>query len=260
MDPYESPRLDPFAEPDLIAAEYLPPDPAGEQIGLLHGGLFVAGLGVVACANPYVRQAFFTGEFPFFWWPLGILVVIDAAGLAALVLAVWRRVERRRTFPAWFGHWLLLAQGIEWSVYAVYQPIYYALTAGVDVLETVELPPELEIKLRAIYSGMTCLGVITPAVAMYYSRGQKLWQRYAPLLMASTLWVALRHICFWEQEPAAFAVTNVISFLALICFLIAAARDIRQPAGQDQVHWIGVGVHCAWVFYNRFVEYYWGPA
>ena len=258
MDPYESPRVDPYAQTELLTADMLPPEPEGEQIGMLHGLLYVAGFGAAACVNEYVREAYQVGDFPFEWWPLGVLVTLNATGLAAIVLAIWRRVERRRTFPAHFGHWLLLSIGIECFVIGIYPLIYSPFTANAQLSETGELPPELESRLRTIGSLLIVLFVICPALAMYYCRGEKFWQRYAPLMIVSTLWSSVQHFFTWEQNPSAIAVTDVIRFLGLLCFLIAAGRDVRHPEGKDQVHWVGVGAHCGLIFYNRFVEYYWG--
>lgn len=259
MDPYESPQVDPYAPRDLASDDLLPPDPDGEQLTLLHGILYAASLGVAACLNEYVREAYQAGDFPFHWWPLAILIALQAAGLAAIVLVVWRRVERRRTFPAQFGHWLLLAIGVECLVSGIYPLIYSPFTASAERNEDGNIPLDLERRLRIVGSLLIALLAIIPALAMYYSRGEKLWQRYAPLLMLNTLWIGAQHCFAWEGSPSAIAVTNVVTFLSLLCFLIAAGRDIRHPAGKDQIHWIGLGVHCGLIFYARFVEYYWGP-
>lgn len=257
MDPYESPRVDPYAPHDLAGNDLLPPDPAGERLTTLHGLLYAAGLGAAACVNEYVREAWQAGGFPWNWWPLAILIALDAAGLAALILMIWRRVERRRTFPAQFGHWLLLALGIECLIAGIYPLICYPFIAG-ELNELGELPFELDRRLRTIVSFLGVLNVITPALAMYYCRSEKLWQRYAPLLIVNTLWLAVQNYFVWDQSPSAKTVTNVIMFLRLLCFLIAVGRDLRQPEGKDQVHWIGLSVHGGLIFYYRFVEYYWG--
>jgi di/tricarboxylate transporter len=258
MDPYESPRVDPYASGELADGDLLPPEPAGERVTMLHGLLYVGGVGAAACLNEHVREAWQAGDFPWNWWPLAILVALDAAGLAALVLVIWRRVERRRSFPVQFGHWLLLALGVECLVVGIFPLIEYPFIAGRELNEMGGLPPELEKRWRTIASLVCVLLVITPALAMVYCRSTKLWQCYAPLMIANALWLGVQYYLAWDQDPSAKTVTNVITFLRLLVFLIAAGSDVRHAAGKDQIHWVGLGMHCGLIFYHRFVEYYWG--
>ena len=262
-NPYESPTIDP-ADWHGEAEESLAPQTTGEALGMAFGSLFIVGLVVATYFNSTLQDAIRYRDFWPGMWPAFVTIVLDAGGVAAIGLAVWRKLRGVTTFPRQFGHWLLLLQGVSFLSTAAYMAIYNHYIAGRwedPDIEAIALLVQAELRGVFVLFTLTTLGV--GLLAVINTRGERLWHRYVVFLLVLYVWhlISTRGgIVDPFQSPTWFhtAISSLITLLAAVCLTLALARDYRRAELHDTLHWVGVGCHAIvllLVVWNIFASY-----
>ncbi|QDU25168.1 hypothetical protein ETAA8_02300 [Anatilimnocola aggregata] len=248
-NPYESPGVGSFDEdPDDVAVPAADDSPVvGEQIGPLHWKLCGVAALIVIALMPRLRHNLL-GLLSF----EGLFHIVDALYgtvlVAAILLAIWRKRVGPPTFPVFFGHWILLIQGFGWlgrHVYALLDLYSFRSELRQRLSQTDQGPVGNFVgdNLAAINILMILLGSVVPLLAIWYSRGERLWQRYAWVLVLNMWYIAAS--TQWVEDPnhwIPYSITNFLQSLMAICLIMAALQDVLKGKQRDSLHWLGVAI------------------
>lgn len=251
MDPYESPQVDPFDSADTDEEEAR--SAAGEQLGMEHGLLFVAGVAVVVWLTPNVFDSDFYRVIDWLNLALWLHILVSGAGIGAIGLAILRRVQKAETFPAQFGHWLLLIIGTGALASLTYNAIErQALRAMITPRSETELIQDFSVALSQLLFWARMASVVVIVVAYRYSRGEVLWQRAAIFMLLNVLWVAfLPSFGNLQESWISVGISILLVVFCFLCQALAAGADLLRPQVRDMVHWIGIGCHFAMIVATR---------
>jgi hypothetical protein len=255
VNPYESPQVEvsPPREPEKLAE--LPAE--CNRLGVKHGLLYLLGVVIAAVLNSLVRETIRNQYFPPEWWPLLVSVALDGAGIAGFLWLGWQHFSSRPAFPRSFGHWLLLIQGTSFVVDQLFLMIYDTLIPRLPGADPAEVSSTVEFQVRALYGVLRIVAAVVPWLALCYSRKQTFWVRYGALVLVTPLLAALWYFLRWENSELAVGLHTALSFLGLLCLIIAVAHDLKHSQRLDQLHWTGIAFQAALILWTRFTESYW---
>jgi hypothetical protein len=243
MDPYESPQLDPQEELSR-------PTPADETLAVEHLLLYVAGVAVAGFFDRGILEAVVWLNFRSLFQVYSLEPLFHGAGLGAIGLLVLRRIQRRPTFPAQFGHWLLLAQGANWlaergSGAVLYQFLYRQTYDPGSWARLVSVEA-----VYAVHVLIWLLAAAVPALAIFYSQRQPAWQLYAGSLVLIAIGMGVQPLFGRDDALIWVGSTILIGLLSLVLFIAGVVSEFVQPQRRDQLHWTGVafqaGVTIVW--------------
>jgi hypothetical protein len=251
MDPYESPQVDPFDPTDTDGEEA--PNAPGEQLGVEHGLLFVAGVAVVIWSTPFMWDSQAYQVVDRLTAALWLSILVNGAGIGAVGLAILRRVQKAETFPAQFGHWLLLIIGTGELASLAYSAIErQALRAMLIPKSETELIQDFPAALSQLLFWIRMVPVVVIVLAYRYSPGQILWQRAAIFMLLSLLWVAfLPSLGSLQESWISVGISILLVVFCFLCQALAAGADLLRPQVRDVVHWIGIGCHFGMIVATR---------
>lgn len=257
VDPYESPRMDPLeteaSEPSPAEAPVVEEHTATPVLGENISPLALRMFGVAACYVVYTNRLRLltvpTHATATIDWILAMIgSCLGAAGLAAIALAIWRRRQGERTFPTQYGHWLLILVGAGWIQKHFSDTLYwYSMRGGLanfaDEHGRTELAGDPLFHLGVILGIGLLLFLFLKVAAIYYSRNDRLWQRYGIIDLVNGLWLVSAYLLFPGERHLEIAIVSAaLIVLMAFCYGVAILRDLLKPRGRDQLHWIGVSI------------------
>ena len=240
MNPFQSPELDPRRD----AAANPRAAPTGERLQVEHFVLFAGGVALAAWGERTIYEAILQPSVSLLLGSFGLQillqVLLQAAGIASLGLLALRRYQRRRTFPAQFGHWLLLLQGGMWLAEQLYWNVHRRIVWDEEL---VAQGINWELLLSVLFVAIYVVAAVIPTLAAIYSKEQPLWQYCAVALALHTICLAIRPLFGKDLGGMWMSGLLLSGGISVVAFCIAAVRDLIQPAGKDQLHWVGLACH-----------------
>jgi hypothetical protein len=233
MDPYESPA----SSYDISGREY----PKDESLRVEHFVLYAAGVAVACGFDPFIPQAIAWLNIRSLFSFYTLEPFIHGAGIAAIGLLVLRRFQCRPSFPIQFGHWLLLMQGASWLAQFAYPHLHRYVE-----LQALYHPDgwtgfvNVRIFLLTIYCLFWLPAVVVPALAVYYSKGQPVWQVLAGLQSITMFWLGLQPFFGRDDAMIWIAGAMLLGLITFVLFFAAAIYDVVQRQTRDQLHWTGI--------------------
>jgi hypothetical protein len=155
------------------------------------------------------------------------------AGIAAVVLAIWRRLKGGQPFPTQPGHWLLIFLGTGTSVRLLFAIIERMSIAYIDS------------GFILIVTGLGVSILLMAAVliaAIADVREPARW-RFTFQILAACFAALLGTVCCTPPFGGVGLVLLLFAILYLsvpVSILVAAARDLAVGADYDVFHWVGV--------------------
>jgi hypothetical protein len=167
-------------------------------------------------------------------------------GVAALLLAGWRRCRAETTFPTQFGHWILLIYGTSWFCAVFFE--WFSFQSLRHTLQNLgfgrrELAGDPQFHLTVIHSLLIVATAAVPLLAARQPCADKLWRRFAWMI---AVLFCFRAIFPWVREQMPFwmlaSVATATFGLLLFTYAVAAVRDVVKAEPRDQLHWLGISL------------------
>jgi hypothetical protein len=186
-----------------------------------------------------------------FLWYANIHAVVycplRAAGMAGLILCVWRRVRGGPPFPTKPGHWFLVLQGATNVIAATWELLNVWI--GSDELLGY-LPPWFYFGELILFESMVVALILWATVQPW----SNFWWRAAFLVMAlnplsTVLHTTLVHLLTsgaWLMNELGWSIgLRLVYSLPAVFALLAATADWRVGRRHDFLHWVGIALVAA---------------
>ncbi|MFN0018046.1 MAG: hypothetical protein ACKVP0_07295 [Pirellulaceae bacterium] len=220
------------------------PDP-GERLTILHLMVWTAGSAVMLA---FYRQSISQAQSgpadamnpPWLQAVLGLLTCpLQGAGVAAVMLMLWRKFKGGRSFPAQPGHWLLVIAGVialaSWPLYLATHMVPHH---GMGLyLAFYRLPLLVLFCILASY-----------AVSTMYVETR--WRGMFLIWIMSTI-AAFLSVCAMYFGLFGYRWGGLVEVFLIgganFAFLVPALLDINRGAKRDNLHWAGVVCRIAYI-------------
>ena len=225
---------------DVVKAELVQPgrpDP-GERISILYLMVWTAGSALILTFfRQTLDQPTAPNNPPWLQAITALLISpLQGAGVAALGLAIWRKLKLGRPFPVQPGHRLLVIGGI---MAIVSWPLYLTVHSF--------FPHGLAFYLAFYRLPLLVLFCVITSIALSQMKGEERWQGMF------LLWIGGNILGFLVVSSAVggamsfrWAAAEMYIVAAMnLAFLIPAILDVRTGCKRDQLHRFGVACRVA---------------
>ena len=228
----------------------LPAKPEGEspfapspqpRLGIIHIMLWTLGSAIIlAMYRALADLSNMPEQARVQWYVLQVgYSTVYGAALAGVILFAYRRLTKGAAFPVLPGHWLLLTQGIVFTVGFGAYVVTWVLRNWLDVYSPM---------IYAIGQWLAHnVAVVVVLVAIIRLKDFGYWRVYfwaslvhqAIRATASLLGAPVGGIFFWSLQRWIYGIGATV---LVVWLLVVVAHDRRRGVRRDWLHWTGVAV------------------